>query len=80
VGRTATALGRRRLLTPLLACDVLVIDELGYLPTEPSFGPALSEIIAGRYDKRPTIITSNKSLTEWAHIVQESNRADCLCR
>jgi DNA replication protein DnaC len=80
VGRTATALGRRRLLTPLLACDVLVIDELGYLPTEPSFGPALYEIIAGRYEKRPTIITSNKSLTEWAHIVQESNRADCLCR
>jgi hypothetical protein len=28
-------------LKPLLSCDVLVLDELGYLPTEPSFGPTL---------------------------------------
>lgn len=43
--RTATVVGRQRLLKPLLTCDVLVLDELGYLPTEPAFGPALSESI-----------------------------------
>src|SRR5919202_3822770 len=69
LGRSSTSLGRQRLLRPLLACDVLVLDEIGYLPTQPGFGPALYELIAGRCEKRPSLITSNKSLTEWAAIV-----------
>jgi len=76
--RTTSALGRQRLLKPLLTADVLVLDELGYLPTDAAFGPALYEIIAGRYTCRPTIITSNKSLTEWAQIVQDVSLAAAL--
>jgi hypothetical protein len=78
MGRTTTGLARQRVLRPLLRCDVLVVDELGYLPTEPSFGPALYEIIAGRYERRPTIITSNKSLTEWGSLVQDVSLAAAL--
>ncbi len=78
LGRTATVVGRQRLLKPLLACDVLVLDELGYLPTEAAFGPALYEIVASRYERRPTIITSNKSLTEWAAIMQDVSLAAAL--
>jgi DNA replication protein DnaC len=78
VGRALTAVGRQRLLKPLLTTDVLVLDELGYLPTDSTFGPALYEIIAGRYSCRPTIITSNKSLTEWAQIVQDVSLAAAL--
>jgi len=78
LGRTTTVMGRQRLLKPLLTCDVLVLDELGYLPTESSFGPALYEVIAGRYERRPTVITSNKSLTEWAGIVQDVSLAAAL--
>jgi DNA replication protein DnaC len=62
----------------LLACDVLVLDELGYLPTVPAFGPALYELVAGRYERRPIIITSNKSLTEWAAIVQDASLAAAI--
>ena len=78
LGRTATVVGRQRLLKPLLTCDVLVLDELGYLPTEPAFGPALYELVAGRYTRRPPIITSNKSLTEWATVVQDVSLAAAL--
>jgi DNA replication protein DnaC len=78
IGRAATSVGRQRILKPLLTCDVLVLDELGYLPTAPSFGPALYEVIAGRYEKRPTIITSNKSLSAWAQIVQDVSLAAAL--
>src|SRR3954454_7514489 len=78
LGRALTSAGRQRVLRPLLACDVLVIDELGYLPTLPGFGPALYELIAGRYEKRPTLLTSNKSLTEWAGIVQDASLAAAL--
>src|SRR5690349_21737080 len=78
LGRALTSAGRQRVLRPLLACDVLVIDELGYLPTLPGFGPALYELIAGQYEKRPTLLTSNKSLTEWAAIVQDASLAAAL--
>lgn len=78
LGRASTPLGRQRVMRPLLTCDVLVLDELGYLPTEPAFGPAIYEIIAGRYERRPTIITSNKSLTEWGSIVQDPSLAAAI--
>jgi DNA replication protein DnaC len=78
VGRSTTVVGRQRLLKPLLECDVLVLDELGYLPTTPAFGPALYEVIAGRYERRPTIVTSNKSLSEWAGIVQDVSLAAAI--
>lgn len=78
IGRATTVLGRRRILGPLLGCDVLVLDELGYLPTTPAFGPAFYELIAGRYERRPTIITSNKSLTDWAQIVQDVSLAAAI--
>jgi DNA replication protein DnaC len=78
VTRAVTTLGRQRLLKPLLGCDVLVIDELGYLPASAAFGPALYEVVAGRYERRPTIITSNKSLTDWAQIVQDVSLAAAL--
>jgi len=78
LGRAMTSVGRQRVLRPLLACDVLVLDELGYLPTEPSFGPALYELIAGRYERRPPHLTSNKSLTEWASIVQDASLAAAI--
>jgi DNA replication protein DnaC len=78
LGRAATTVGRQRVLQPLLRCDFLVLDELGYLPTEPSFGPAVYELIAGRYEARPTIITSNKSLTEWATVLQDASLASAV--
>jgi DNA replication protein DnaC len=78
LGRSSTVVGRQRVLKPLLTCDVLVLDELGYLPTTPAFGPALYEVIAGRYERRPTVITSNKSLSEWAGIVQDVSLAAAL--
>lgn len=55
-----------------------MLDELGYLSTESAFGPALYELIAGCYERPPTIITSNKSLTEWAQIVQDVSLAAAI--
>jgi DNA replication protein DnaC len=78
VGRSTTVVGRQRVLKPLLTCDVLVLDELGYLPTTPAFGPALYEVIAGRYERRPTLVTSNKSLSEWAGVVQDVSLAAAI--
>lgn len=78
LARAITPLGRQRVLRPLLVCDVLVLDELGYIPSESGFGPALYEIIASRYERKPTIITSNKSLTDWSLITQDVSLASAI--
>lgn len=58
-----------RLLQPLLRCDLLILDEFGYLPIDPRLGPVLYELISGRYEKRATAITSNKSLASWGEVI-----------
>lgn len=69
---------RHRILKPYLTCDVLILDELGYLPPEPEVGPVLYEVISSRYEKKATIITSNKSLTEWGNILGDTALASAL--
>ena len=57
--------GRAKVLKPYHASDVLILDEFGYQAADPDIGPILYEVIATRYEKKATIIASNKSLTEW---------------
>jgi DNA replication protein DnaC len=58
-----------RVLQPLIRCDLLILDEFGYLSVAPRLGPALYELISGRYSRRATVITSNKSLATWGELV-----------
>ncbi len=64
-----TRLARARVLEPLVKCQVLILDELGYLPLDAAVGPALYEIVAGRYERGATVVTSNKSLATWGELV-----------
>src|SRR5258708_33999081 len=57
------------MMNPLLTVVLLILYEFGYLALEPQFGPVLYEIIAGRYGKGATVITSNKSLATWGELV-----------
>src|SRR5207249_3672625 len=61
--------GLERLLTPLLRCDLLILDEFGYLSVDRQVGPALYELVSGRYTRHATVITSNKSLSTWGELV-----------
>jgi DNA replication protein DnaC len=61
-----------RLIEPLIKCDLLILDELGYLSMEPQVGPVLYELISGRYEKGATIITSNKSLANWGDLIGDT--------
>ena len=58
-----------RVLRPLIHCDLLIVDEFGYLPVAPQIGPALYELISTRYLQRATVITSNKSLASWGDVI-----------
>lgn len=42
---------RERVIAPLVKCQVLILDEFGYLPLESAVGPVLYEIVAHRPTK-----------------------------
>lgn len=58
-----------RLVAPLVSCQLLILDEFGYLNLAATVGPVLYEVIAGRYEHGATIVTSNKSLASWGDLV-----------
>jgi DNA replication protein DnaC len=69
---------RVRILKPYKKCDLLILDEFGYLPHGPELGPLLYEIISERYEHSATIITSNKSLKEWGKVLSDTALASAL--
>ena len=69
---------REKILRPYRRCALLLLDEFGYLMPEPETGPILYELISERYEKKATIITSNKSLTEWGKIIGDNSLASAL--
>jgi DNA replication protein DnaC len=53
-------------LKKFLAPQVLVCDELGYLPIDKTGADLLFQIISGRYEKGSTIITTNRIYKHWS--------------
>lgn len=50
--------------------DLLIIDELGYLPIGHDEANLFFQLINARYEKKSTIITSNSALSSWVEIFQ----------
>ena len=50
------------------APDLLVIDEVGYLSYSNRHADLLFELINRRHDKKSTLITTNKSFSEWSEV------------
>ena len=51
---------------------VLIIDEIGYLPTSLEGANLFFQLIARRYEKHSTIFTTNKNFGEWQDIFQDN--------
>ena len=57
-----------RLQQRLLRVDVLVIDELGFVPFERVGGELLFNLITDRYERRATVVTTNLAFAEWVTV------------
>jgi DNA replication protein DnaC len=62
------SLARRRCLRKFCTIPLLVVDEVGYLGYDTKFADLLYEVVSGRYEKFPTVVTTNKSFGEWKEI------------
>ncbi|MCK5354058.1 MAG: IS21-like element helper ATPase IstB, partial [Methyloprofundus sp.] len=61
--------GRLKLeLRKYLKPELLILDELGYLPIDKIGADLLFQIISGRYEVSSTVITSNRAFKDWPEI------------
>ena len=54
--------------TPLAKQDLLIVDELGYVPLSKTGAELLFEIFSQRYEQASTLVTSNLPFNEWTEI------------
>lgn len=69
---------RTKMMASLAKVDLLIIDEFGYLPYDVQAGPLFYQLISDRYQKKATIITSNKSLRAWVDVLHDVSLVGAL--
>lgn len=68
----------RQLLKRLARLDVLLIDELGYLNLKPEQSNIFFKLMEERYNRRPSIITSNLDYDEWPNFLGNRPMVEAL--
>ena len=66
------------MLKSLNKCQLLVLDELGYLTFDQKSSNLLFQVLAGRYEVRSTIVTSNLEFSKWPDFIGDPIMATAL--
>jgi DNA replication protein DnaC len=68
LGAQDSVSARQRRLRRYTTPGLLVIDELGYLSYDNRYADLLFEVVSTRYEKRSTLISTNRVFQEWGEV------------
>jgi DNA replication protein DnaC len=67
-----------RLQQRLYRVDLLIVDELGFVPFDRTGGELLFNVFSERYERRSSLLTSNLAFSEWVKVFGDEKLTTAL--